>query len=95
MLYESRVDLFDSVVEDVVLEAWTNSFISCLLLVIVVLDDLTCSGCVGCDVRLDLLIEGRRCHYLRLVLNLSEVEEVDPCHSEVVVPFYQVEDPGE
>ena len=88
VLCESRVDLFDRVIEDVILEAWTNGFIGCLLLVVVVLDDLTCSGCVGCDVRLDLLIEGCWCHCLRLVFDLSEVEEVDPRHSEVIVPFY-------
>ena len=57
MLYESRVNLFDGVVQDVILEARTNSFIGCLLLVVVVLDDLSCSGGVGCDMRLDLLVE--------------------------------------
>ena len=92
---EPRIDIPDCVVEDVVLEAGTNSFISCLWLVVVVLDDLTYSGCVGCNVRLDLLIESCWCHCLRLVFDLGEVEEVDSRHSEVVVPFYQVEDPGE
>ena len=95
MLCEARVNLSNCVVEDVVLEAGTDSFISYLWLVVIVLDDLTCSGCVGCDVRLDLLIESCWGHCLRLVFNLSEVEEVDSRHFEVVIPFYQIEDPGE
>ena len=95
VLYESRVNLSDGVVENVVLEAGTNRFISCLWLVVVMLDDLPCSGCVGRDVRLDLVKESCWGHCLRLVFDVSEVEEIDSGHFEVVIPFYQVEDPGE
>ena len=55
VLYEARVNLFNGVVQNVILKAESNSFISCLLLVVVVLDDLSCSCSVGCNVRLDLL----------------------------------------
>ena len=71
VFYKVSVNLFDGVVQDVILKAGSNSFIGCLLLVVVVLDDFSCSDGVGCDVRLDLLIESCRCHCLWLVFLVS------------------------
>ena len=73
VFYEARVNLFYCVVQDVIQKAGSNSCIGCLLLVAVVLDDLSCSGGIGCNVRLDLLIESCRCHCLGLLFDLHEV----------------------
>ena len=87
MFDETRINITNCILQDLVLKTGSKRFVSRLSFVVVVLDDLACSSCIGHDVRFDFLIIGRWCHCFWLVLNVGQIQEVDSRDFQVIVSF--------
>ena len=92
---ETGIDVSYGVIQDVILETGSECLICSQRLVANVLDDLASSSRIGHDMRLDFLIVGCWSHCIWLVFYISEVQEVDASHFQVIISFDQLKHPGE
>ena len=94
MFSKTWIYISDSVVQDVVLETGTQSLISWLGHIIIMLNDLPSPSSVGHYVGFHFMEVCSWRHRLWFILYVRQVEEIDTCYLQVVVSFYQIEHPG-